>query len=80
MSGKLARGVIHGRTIELDRDIGLEEGEEVEVRVSIVSKVKTWGQGILRSAGGWVDHPEMDAVMEQIHRDRRRERRPQGVE
>ncbi len=80
MSGKLARGVIHGRTIELDRDIGLDEGEEVEVRVSIVSKAKTWGEGILRSAGGWVNYPEMDAVMEQIHQDRQQERRPQGVE
>ncbi len=80
MSGKLARGVIHGRTIELDQDIGLNEGEEVEVRVSIVSEAKTWGEGILRSAGGWVDHPEMDAVMEQIQRERQRERRPQGVE
>lgn len=79
MSGKLARGVIHGRTIELDRDLGLNEGEEVEVRVSIVPKAKTWGQGILRSAGGWVDHPEMDSVMGRIHRDRRCEQRPQGV-
>ena len=80
MSGKLARGVIHGRTIELNQDLGLNEGEEVEVRVTIVPKGEPWGEGILRSAGGWVDYPELDAVMEQIQQERKRERRPQGLE
>jgi len=80
MGGKLARGVIHGRTIELDQDLGLNEGEEVEVHVTIVPKSQPWGEGLLRSAGGWADYPELDAVMEQIHQDRKRERRRQELE
>jgi hypothetical protein len=79
MSGKLARGVVHGKTIELDQDLGLSEGQEVEVRVTIVAKPLPWGEGILRSAGGWADYPEMDAVMDQIQQDRKLDRRPQGL-
>jgi hypothetical protein len=80
MTGKRARGVIHGRTIELSEDLGLTEGQEVEVRVEVVPAPKTWGEGILRSAGGWADHPEMDAVMDQIQQARKLDRRPQGLE
>ncbi len=80
MSEKLARGVIHGRMIELNQDLGLNEGEEVEVRVTIFPKGEAWGEGILRSAGAWVGYPELDAVMEQIQQERQRERRPQGLE
>ena len=36
-----------------------------------------WGEGILRSAGGWADCPELDAIMEEIYRSRKVERRPQ---
>jgi hypothetical protein len=79
MSGKLARGVVHGKTIELDQDLGLSEGQEVEVRVTIVAKARPWGEGILQSAGGWADYPEMDDVMDQIQQDRKLDRRPQGL-
>jgi hypothetical protein len=30
MSGNLARGVVHGRIIELSEDLGLAEGQEEE--------------------------------------------------
>src|SRR5262249_11054606 len=74
---KRPHGRIHGRTIELDEDPGVEEGQEVEVQVTIVPRFRTLGEGILRSAGGWVDYPEMDAIMERISLERRLERRPQ---
>ena len=77
---KILRGVVHGRTIELESEPEIEDGRTVEVRVTVVPKEKPWGEGILRSAGGWVDYPELDAVMEQIHQERNRERRPQGLE
>jgi hypothetical protein len=80
MTGKLTRGVIHGRTIELSEDLGLTEGQEVEVRVEVVPAPKTWGEGILRSAGGWADYPELDAVMDQIQQERKLDRRAQGFE
>jgi hypothetical protein len=49
----------------------------VEVRITIVQAGRKWGDGILRSAGGWADYPEMDAIMEEIHQARKLERRPQ---
>lgn len=73
---KTIRGKIHGKTIELDEDLGAAEGQEVELQVNFIQADKKWGDGILRSAGGWADHPEMDAIMEEIHQARKLERRP----
>lgn len=74
---KTLHGKIHGKSIEFDEDIGMADGQEVEVQVKVVQPTKKWGEGILRSAGGWADHPELDAVMEKIHQDRKIERRPE---
>ena len=71
---KTVHGVVHGRTIELDEDLGVFEGQEVEVQVKLVTKNGTWGEGIRRSAGGWNDHPEMGAIMDKIQQDRKLER------
>jgi hypothetical protein len=75
---KSLHGVVHGKTIELDEDLGVAEGQEVEIQVKLVQKSRKWGEGILSSAGGWADHPEMDAIMEEIHQNRKLERRPQA--
>jgi hypothetical protein len=74
---KTVRGKVHGRTIELDEDLGMVEGQEVEVRLRIIQPVRKWGEGILRSAGALADDPEWDTIMEQIYQDRELERRPQ---
>ncbi len=74
---KTVYGVIHGKTIELDEDLGMAEGQKVEVQLKMVHPVRKWGEGILRSAGGWAKYPEMDAIMEEIQRTRKLERRPQ---
>lgn len=39
---KTVHGVVHGRTIELDEDLGVFEGQEVEVQVKLVTKNGTW--------------------------------------
>jgi hypothetical protein len=70
-------GRIYGKTIELDEDPGVDDGQEVEDQVTIVPRSRAWGEGILRSAEGWVDYPEMEAIMERIALERRLERRPQ---
>lgn len=49
MTTKTVRGRVHGRTIELDGDLGVAEGQEVEVQVKILQAEKHWGDGILRS-------------------------------
>jgi hypothetical protein len=79
-NGTVFKGVVHGKTIEFDQDLGVAEGQQVEVQMKVVQPPRKWGEGILRSAGGWAEFPEMDAVMEQIQQERKRERTPQGLE
>ena len=74
---KVLHGVVHGHTIELSETPGLADGQEVEVVVRFSKPSRPWGEGIHDSAGGWADYPKIDAVMEQIQQDRKRERRPQ---
>jgi len=74
---KTIHGRIHGKTIELDEDAGIAEGQEVEVTVKPTRNSRPWGEGIKNSAGAWADYPEMDEVMQQIQRDRKFERRNQ---
>ncbi len=70
---QLIHGVIHGKTIELQKNPGLADGQRVEVMVRPTTAHKKWGEGILRSAGGWADYPEMDTIMEKIHQERKLE-------
>ncbi len=74
---KILHGTIHGKTIELDEDLGAIEGQEVEVQVKVIAPAKKWGDGILRTAGALADDPHWDAIMEEIHQARKVERRPQ---
>ena len=76
---KIVYGVVHGKTIEFNEDLGVADGQPVSVQVKIVAPARStkWGEGIRRSAGGWATDPEMDAIMEKIHQDRKLERRPQ---
>jgi hypothetical protein len=75
---KTLHGKVHGRIIELDEDPGVAEGQEVEVQMKVVSPPKQWGEGILRTAGALADDPYWDGIMEEIHKARKIERRPQG--
>jgi hypothetical protein len=77
---KVMHGIVHGNTIELSGTLGAADGQEVEVVVRFSNPSKPWGEGIRGSAGGWVNYPEMDAVMEQIQKDRKTERRKQAPE
>ena len=77
---KMIHGKINGKTIELDEDLGMAEGQEVEVQVRSVQPARKWGEGILRTAGALGDDPEWDTIMEQIYQDRKVERRPQVEE
>lgn len=72
---KIIHGKVHGRTIELAEDLGLAEGQDVEVQVKVLPPARTWGEGIRRTAGALADDPDWDAIMEEIHRQRKLERR-----
>jgi hypothetical protein len=73
-------GVIHGKTIELDHDVGLPDGQPVRVTIQPVpanpSRLPP-GEGIRRSAGSWGDDPAgLDQYLEQLRQDRERDRPP----
>jgi hypothetical protein len=77
---KTMTGRIHGRTIELTDDPGLQDGQEVRVQMTPVLPLPAnWGEGIRRSAGAlaneWTE--EDDRILEEIHQDRKRDSRPE---
>ncbi len=67
----MIQGIIHGKTLELKDDPGIEDGQAVEVVVRVVKKKEPWGEGLRRCAGALADDPEFDAVFEQIQRERK---------
>ena len=55
---KTIHGKIHGKTIELDEDLGVADGQEVEVQVKVIPKAaRTAGEGFLRTRGLWPTIP-----------------------
>lgn len=76
------RGVVHGRTIELDQESGLPEGQEVKVKVEPVLPSEgpegdlAPGEGIRRSAGAWADDAEeLDRFLDWNRQQRKLSRR-----
>ncbi len=68
---KAIQGKVRGKTIELAEDLGLAEGQDVEVQVHVVAPARHWGDGIVRTAGALADDPYWDAIMEEIQRERK---------
>jgi hypothetical protein len=76
---QIHHGIVHGRTIELDHDTGLPDGQEVTITLQPGRKAKQLppGEGIRRSAGGWSDDPEgLDQYLE-WNRQQRKIARPE---
>ena len=75
---KTVQGTIRGRTIELAEDLGVPDGQAVEVQVRVLPQTpRKPGDGFLRTEGALADDPEWDAIMEEIYQCRKLERRPQ---
>ena len=75
---KTIHGTVHGKTIELDEDLGVAEGQEVEIQVKLIpNTARMSGEGFLRTEGALADDTEWDAIMEEVHQARKLERRPQ---
>jgi hypothetical protein len=49
------RGVVRGRTIELEREPGLPDGQAVTVTVQAAAQPSARGEGVRLSAGAWAD-------------------------
>jgi hypothetical protein len=75
---KILRGVVHGRTIELEGDPGIEDGRTVEVVVrskALPGPPPGWQPGGTETAAGmlaahWTE--EDDRILEEIQRERER--------
>ena len=75
-------GKVHGKTIELEEDLGVAEGQEVEVQVTLLNLKKKlpgpppgWRPDNMSSTAGaladsWTE--EDDRILEQIQEDRQR--------
>ena len=68
---KTIHGKMRGKTIELDEDPGIADGQAVEVIITPAKPRQPWGAGIKRSAGVAAHEPEFDDVFEQVARDRK---------
>jgi hypothetical protein len=87
---KTVHGTVHGRTIELDEDLGVVEGQAVEVHVTLVAPRKKlpgpppgWrpdGNGTAAGmmANAWTE--EDDRILEGIYRERKQSSRPESLE
>lgn len=69
------KGIVRGRTIELDRDVGLPEGQAVAVTVQPVTTAPM-PAGVLSAFGAWSDDPEgVEQFVRETHAARESEQR-----
>ena len=74
---RIVHGVIRGKTIELDQDLHMAEGQQVEIQVKMVSQPANWGDGLRRCAGALADEwtDEDDRILAEIHESRKQDTR-----
>ncbi len=73
---KIIHGKMRGNMIELDEDLGIAEGQEVEVHVRLVSNLPSkTGEGFLRTEGALAGDLEWDSIMEEIYAARKLDQR-----
>jgi hypothetical protein len=78
---KTIHGTVYGKTIELNEDLGVAEGQEVEIQVKLVVKSnRIPGEGFARTEGALAEDTEWDEIMDEIHQARKLERRPQSLD
>lgn len=67
MAGRVGaiKGVVRGRTIELEQDAGLPDGQEVSV---VLEPKLPPGEGLRRTFGAWRDEPGLDEFLEETYR------------
>jgi len=71
-------GIVRGnKTIELVEEIGIADGQEVEVHLQITTLPRKTGEGLQRCAGAlaadWSE--EDDRILQEIYQDRKRDTR-----
>lgn len=72
MMNRVLRGIVHGNVIELERDSGISDGEQVEIILRRVAPHgSSPGEGLLRTEGALSDDAEWDAIMKEIQQSRK---------
>ncbi len=75
-SPSLLRGVVHGKTIEVEGELNLPDGQQVAI---IVQPMLSPEEALRRSAGGWADDPEgVDQFVTEMRRLRSLDRPEPG--
>ncbi len=79
---KTIHGKVHGKIIELAEELGVPEGQEVEITVRMVPSIKATrrGEGFLLTEGALADDPYWDAIMEEVHQERKSDSRREQPE
>ncbi len=76
----IVRGIVHGKTIELDEETGLPDGQPVTVSLHPVTQGQKRlppGEGLRRAFGGWADDAEeLDEYLD-WNRQQRKVSRPE---
>lgn len=67
---KTVTGIVRGKTIELAEDVGVAEGQKVQVSVTVVDSTTPTAEGLRRTAGALADDAEWDQIMDEIHQRR----------
>jgi hypothetical protein len=71
------RGIAHGKTIELEQDSGLPEGQSVVVVMRPIQAPEDLTERLKRSFGAWADDSEgLDEYLE-WNRQQRKKSRPE---
>ncbi len=66
------RGVVRGKTIELEEELGMPDGQPVSV---FVHRLLPPGEGIRQSAGAWSDAgDDLDVWLGEMQRSRHQDR------
>jgi hypothetical protein len=79
---RVIHGVVHGKTITVDEDLGLTEGQVVQltIRPVLPPTSRQPGEGFLRTEGVLADDPYWDDIMEEIYQERKRDSRKEFPE
>jgi len=74
---RVVHGVVHGKTITLEEDLGLAEGQMVEltIRTVVPPTSRQPGEGFLRTEAALADDPHCDAIMAEIYQERKKDSR-----
>jgi len=81
-TSKVLRGVVHGKTIELEQAPNLPDGQQVTVVVQPSEESKQpAGEGLRQAFGGWSDDTEgLDKYLEWNRQQRKQQPRRESLE